>query len=357
MEHGQRHRPGHDVTIDRHKALGGKCRDAFGFLRERWRSDVLHNASTQLTISSKSSTSAAAIFSSGPARKQVPVRRCLSAVDDRRVLANKEETLMPLDRRDAGVQCSIIKWDPVNRRVDMATNTTTGTPLPFEFQQPVSAGKLDTDNEYRYYEYSAPFSAEEISLVATDGSGSTLGGSCQDDDGDHFFGRTSDEERAFLRWYVSASSSFVRDAPSSPQASSRSVSGLGCVKLNSPGCVPARIERLRNEFHSCHGTTASNARSSSCHSEPEVIQCCSGTAVNALAESRADASAWRRQFRRRKAITLSDIDLNQKLMGSSKGQRNPLMSSASTESVTLGVPRGERSCSQRSAITQQRFVT
>jgi len=63
-----------------------------------------------------------------------------------------------------------------------------------------------------------------------------------------------------------------------------------------------RVAQLRRES-SDHATPA---RSSSCYSDPEVVRCCSGTAAAAAVPR---VAALRRHFRRRKAITLADFDV------------------------------------------------
>jgi hypothetical protein len=227
---------------------------------------------------------------------------------------------------------------------------------------PVSPAATDfLDDLHRrrfFYGYGKGFSSQEISLVATDGSGSTTLAGTEFVDDENVVGLDDDdEERAFLRWYMTASSAFVRGSPASPPASSQSMAALGCARIASPSCVPTRVERLRREFRHCRGTATSAVRSASCHSEPEVVRCCAASTAAVMAAPRVDVSAWRRQFRRRKAITLADLNVDQALIGSCRRRGHRSSSVMSAESVILAAAAaaaGGRSFSQRSAVTQQR---
>ena len=108
---------------------------------------------------------------------------------------------------------------------------------------------------------------------------------------------------------------------------SQSMTALGCAAVEPRVCSSTRVAQLRRESAD-HATTA---RSSSCYSEPEAVRCCSAAAAG----PRVDVAALRRQFRRRKAMTLGDFNVQRRF--------NRLSDSAAVESI-----------SQRSAVTQQR---
>lgn len=325
--------------------------------------------------------------------------------------------------RDVGVQCSIIEWNEAEQRPQLG-----GAAAPDSLASASTAQQQQADDDSvfgfrrhptggahggrpRYFGFS---SSQELSLLATDGSGSTTFAGDDDDDvgavgidfdedddvinmadEDDEEDDDNNEERAFLRWYMSASNAFVNGATlnvSSPPTTSQSMAALGCVQLSGHGWVPSRVEKLRREFRKCRGSSGA-ARSSSCHSEPDsaagpggggaTVRCCSATAVRSAAAAKAaDVAAWRRQFRRRKAITLSDLDVEQSqaLLGragaggrtsgggscmgrimshDSAGEPDvvPLSPSLSmsVDSVMLG-SKLARSFSQRSAATQQRLI-
>jgi len=107
------------------------------------------------------------------------------------------------------------------------------------------------------------------------------------------------------------------------------MTALGCAAAEPRVGSSTRVAQLRRES----ADRATTARSSSCHSEPEAVRCCSATAAAAV--PRVDVAALRRQFRRRKAITLADFNVHHRF--------TRLSDSAAVESI-----------SQRSALTQQR---
>lgn len=349
----------------------GKCRSAIDFLKERWRGDVVHNPLTQSHHSPESS------FPTASASSRKPVRRCLSqpargmgtADSDGRCIV-PSNFMLPLEggQRHVSVQCSIIEWNQVEKRVELAADDETGiafmsSSFPHLASETVDGFSSDYRSRRYLYGCGPTFSSQEISLAATDGSGSTTccgtepgsrDNSVDIADGDD--NEDADEERAFLKWYMTASSACVHGAPASPPASSQSMAALECVKLAGPGCVPTRVERLRREFRQCRGS-ASAARSASCQSEPEVVRCCSASTAAAAVVPHIDVEAWRRQFRRRKAITLSDIEVNEALLSHYAGHDDKSISSMSAESVAIAVAATarERSFSQRSAATQHRF--
>ena len=355
----------------------GKCRSAVDYLKERWRSDVLHQTSHRSLQHSQEAPDC--IVSTSPMRKKMPVRRCLSQPVDRIPSMNNDRcpygdatvTMKYLaGHRDVGVQCSLIEWNPVvipvesvagsqSSSIDSSSSTPTAAIIATE-------SVVDSGERRRLlYGFGVvPSWSQETSLVATDGSGSTtLGGSDECVGGEH-----NDEELAFRRWYMTASTAFVNRVPASPPpASSRSLGGPGCIASSDDfdgGCVPTRAQRLRREFRGCRGTSSA-MRSASCHVEPELVHCCSASAAFAMSESRVDVSAWRRQFRRRKAITTSDndVDEDQVMLWDSNGNRSGRsFSSWYRKSGALPAPSeetgriGNRSCSIQSSATQLRSV-
>jgi len=350
-----------------------KCRSAIDFLRERWRGDVVHHPCDSPSLVSMAS-------------RNKPARRCLSQPardmvatdgDERSIFPGSVISPMESGRRDASVQCSIIEWNQAEKRVELIADDASRSALLSSSLSHIAAVTADNfadDYRSRRFLYGASLSSQELSLAATDGSGSTTFGGTDPGNDDNSVngaeGGDDDEEQAFLKWYMIASSACVHGAHTSPPASSsqsmadtsppasssQSMAALGCVKLAGPGCVPTRVERLRHEFRQCRG--ASGTRSASCQSEPEVVRCCSASTAAAAVAPRIDVEAWRRQFRRRKAITLSDIEVNQALLGSYVGHDDRTVSSMSTDNVAIAAATAEangRSFIQRSAATQQRF--
>jgi len=207
----------------------------------------------------------------------------------------------PYDHRDVGVQCTIIKWNALTRRPELMS----------DFRSPADE---------------AEFSSQEISLAATDGSGTTTLGDAADIDDDD---DDDDDDEADFGWFRSPRRALAVHSAPPPDASQ----SLGCVAFESRVGASTRVAQLRRESAD-HITPA---RSSSCYSDPEGVRCCSGTSAG-MAVPRVDVAALRRHFRRRKAITLADFDVQQRFS-------------------RLSESRARDSISVRSAVTQQRCLT
>lgn len=396
--------PSHGITRHHH---GGSCksRSALDFLRDRWRSDVLHHAAP--SPSTPTGAFPATVKTPTSTRRFLPVRRCYSQpIQDQSSVEEQQASSTAARRsrffesssrmssvgtpptpswppssiqRDVGVQCSIIEWSPFDQCVVLGSDIRRDIyDNDLRQRSPVDIGPFfDVGGGAAGGGSASRFSSQEISLVATDGSCSTttvFGGADEQFDDylrDWSVGydnqTTGSDDQAFINWYLTASSTFVGNSsmPSAPPPpkGSRSLAALACVPR-----APMRIERLRREFRRRRGVPSSadtetgGARSPSCHSEPEVVRCCSATAAAAsMGASRVDVAAWRRQFQRRRAITLSDLDVeHQALISNGSGggcrkkkawRQSPAMS---TESLSLG--GGGRSFSLRSAATQHRSV-
>jgi len=275
-----------------------KSRGVLAYLRDRWRSEVVHRP---LSTDERTAIRQTAVrrSHSQPAHKSTdePVTKWRSF---RRPPASPP--VRPYDQRHVGVQCTIISWNALKRRVEVMADC-----------------RSPADE--------AEFSSQEISLAATDGSGTTTLGDTADiedvDDDD------DDDDQADFGWFRSPRRALaVHSAP--PPDASQSMVALGCVAVDSLVGASTRVAQLRRESAD-HATTAP---SSSCYSDPEVVRCCSATSAG-VTVPRVDVAALRRHFRRRKAITLADFDVQHRF--------SRLSESAARESV-----------SQRSAVTQQR---
>jgi len=178
----------------------------------------------------------------------------------------------------------------------------------------------------------ADFSSQEISLAATDGSGTTtLGDTADIEDIDDDNGDDDDDDQADFGWFRSPRRALaVHSAP--PPDASQSMSALGCIAAESLVGASTRVAQLRRESADHPATTT---RSSSCYSDPEMVRCCSATSA-AVTVPRVDVAALRRHFRRRKALTLADFDVQHRF--------SRLSDSATRQSI-----------SQRSAVTQHRW--
>ena len=276
-----------------------KSRGVLAYIRDRWRSEVLNQPG------STDDRRHAAIrrSHSQPAHKSVeePTTRWRSL---RRQPASPP--VRPYDHRDVGVQCAIISWNALTRRPELMS----------DFRSPVDE---------------ADFSSQEISLAATDGSGTTTLGDTADID-DDYDDDDDDDEQADFGWFRSPRRALaVHSAP--PPDASQSMMALGCGAVESRVGASTRVAQLRRE--SADQTTP--ARSSSCYSDPEGVRCCSGPSTG-VAVPRVDVAALRRHFRRRKAITLADFDVQHRF--------SRLSESAARESISV-----------RSAVTQQRWST
>jgi len=276
-----------------------KSRGVLAYIRDRWRSEVLHQSVTaasksiRKTVIRRSHSQPAHNSADEPPTKWRSFRRQPASLPVR-----------PHDHRDVGVQCTIISWNPLTRRVEMMR----------DFRSPVDE---------------AEFSSQEISLAATDGSGTTTLGDTADiedsDDNDD----DDDDDQADFGWLRSPRRALaVHSAP--PPDASQSMVALGCVAFESLVGASTRVAQLRHES----ADHAATALSSSCYSDPEVVRCCSSTSAG-VAVPRVDVAALRRHFRRRKAITLADFDVQHRF--------SRLSESAARESI-----------SQKSAVTQQR---
>ena len=277
-----------------------KSRGVLAYLRDRWRSEVLHQPAPSDRL----------------AHRQSAVRRCHSQPPHRsadepatvkwRSLRRQHASppVRPHDHRDIGVQCTIINWNALTRRVELMT-------------------------DFRSLADERECSSPEISLVATDGSGTTTLGDAADiedvvDD--------DDDDQTDFGWFRSPRRALAVHSAPLPDAS-QSMVALGCVAFESSVGSSTRVAQLRRES----ADQPTTARSSSCYSDPEVVRCCSATST-AAAAPRVDVAALRRRFRRRKAITLADFDVHRCF-------------SRLSESAARG------SLSQRSAITQQRWLS
>jgi len=277
-----------------------KSRSVLTYFRDRWRSEVLHQPTASTDDRSAKQKTAVRRSHSQPSHKTAETVTGWRQSRRRQV----SPPVRPFDRQDAGVQCAIVSWNALTHRFEMMADL----PSPID---------------------EAMFSSQEISLAATDGSGTTTLGDAADieylyDDDDDV-----DDDGADFGWFRSPRRALaVHSAP--PPDASQSMTALGCAAAEPRVGSSTRVAQLRRESAD-HATTA---RSSSCHSEPEAVRCCSATAAG-MAVPRVDVAALRRQFRRRKAITLADF--------SAQPRFSRLSDSAAIESV-----------SQRSAITQQR---
>lgn len=277
-----------------------KSRGVLAYLRDRWRSDTLQHPAP---------TDGRSAFRQTAVRRShsQPTHKSADEPPTRWRSCRRHPTsspVRPYDHRDVGVQCTIISWNTVTRRVELMA----------DFRSPAD---------------DAEFSSQEISLAATDGSGTTTLGDTADiedvDDDD------DDDEQADFGWFRSPRRALaVHSAP--PPDASQSMTALGYDAFESRVGGSTRVAQLRSESAD-HATTA---RSSSCFSDPEAVRCCSGTSAS-VAVPRVDVAALRRHFRRRKAITLGDFDIQHRF--------HRLSESAARDSF-----------SQRSAVTQQRLL-
>ena len=278
-----------------------KSRSVLAYLRNRWRSEVLHQPLAS---------------DDRPAARQTPIRRSHSqpahkSVDEtatRWRQSRRRHASPPVrvsDRREVGVQCSIVSWNAMTRRFEIMPG----------FRSPVD---------------DAEFSSQEISLAATDGSGTTTLGDAADieylDDDDE------DDDGADFGWFRSPRRALtVHSAPPPDASQSMMALSYAAAAAAEPRVgASTRVAQLRHES----ADRASTARGLGSYSEPEPVRCCSATGAG-MAVPRVDVAALRRQFRRRKAITLADFDVRHRF--------SRLSDSAAVESV-----------SQRSAVTQQR---
>jgi len=274
-----------------------KSRGVLSYLRDRWRSETLNEPG---------------LTEDRSAVRSKAIRRCHSQPIDEPVtkwgLSRRQPSssspVRPHDHRDVGVQCTIISWNSLTRRVELMA-------------------------DFRSPDHEAEFSSQEISLAATDGSETTtLGDAADIEDVDN--DDDDDDDQADFGWFRSPRRALAVHSAPPPDASQ----SLGCIAFESRIGASTRVAQLRRESVD-QGRTA---RSSSCYSEPEVVRCCSATSAG-MAVPRVDVAALRRHFRRRKAITLDDFDVQHRF------RRLPDYA-----------PRD--SISQRSAVTQQRsFLT
>ena len=277
-----------------------KSRSVLTYFRDRWRSEVLHQPTASTDDRSAKQKTAVRRSHSQPSHKTAETVTGWRQSRRRQV----SPPVRPFDRQDAGVQCAIVSWNALTHRFEMMADL----PSPID---------------------EAMFSSQEISLAATGTSRSRprhrrrrrrrrTGTRCRPRRRASSFRCRRSPRRALA----------VHSAP--PPDASQSMTALGCAAAEPRVGSSTRVAQLRRESAD-HATTA---RSSSCHSEPEAVRCCSATAAG-MAVPRVDVAALRRQFRRRKAITLADF--------SAQPRFSRLSDSAAIESV-----------SQRSAITQQR---
>jgi len=291
-----------------------KSRGVMAYLRDRWRSEVLHEPTPADDRSAQRQPPVRRSHSQPPARKSAatddPPTTRWRRLSRRQPASPRSPPVYSYDHhRDVGVQCAIISWNALTRRAELAA----------DFRSPAD---------------DADFSSQEISLAATDGSGTTTLGDAADIefiDNDNDDDDDDDDDGADFGWFGLPDRALAVHSAPPPTDLSQSTTTAPLEPSRVGGALTTRVAQLRSESTD-HAVTP--AQGSSCYSEPEVVRCCSATAAG-VAVPRVDVAALRRQFRRRKAITLADFDVQHRY--------SRLYESTARESI-----------SQKSAVTQQR---